>query len=296
MQYGTSGVSGMPGKFGWLIKVLMGVVAAELLAAAALANTSAARVSLVQPRVQDATVCRETIGHAERIKGIPTHLMQSVAIAESGRYDQQHKAVLAWPWTINAEGDGKYFPTKAAAIAEVRRLQARGVQSIDVGCMQINLKHHPSAFANLETAFDPGHNIAYGAEFLRGRYEATRSWNTAVAHYHSATPERGEPYRDRVLAIWQKQQNGGNKAVAALYSATPSPRPITQPVTMAPMPQRWFPARPGEAVAQIQVFEGDKVKTIPVTGPRPVRPTIIYAGKDQPVVWATPNVKITATR
>ena len=101
-----------------------------------------------------------------------------MAIAKSGRYDQQQKAVLAWPWTINAEGDGEIFPTKAAAIAKVKRLQAKGVQSIDVGCMQINLKHHPNAFANLETAFDPGH-IAYGAEFLRGRYEATKSWNTA---------------------------------------------------------------------------------------------------------------------
>jgi len=58
-------------------------------------------------RVDDATVCRETIAHAERLQGIPTHLMQAVAVAESGRYDADRKAVLAWPWTINAEGQAR---------------------------------------------------------------------------------------------------------------------------------------------------------------------------------------------
>jgi hypothetical protein len=278
-----------------LAKVLALAFASQLAIGAAFAS-SGARSAAAHANAGDATICRDTIAHAERIKGIPTHLMQSVAIAESGRYDTGHKAVLAWPWTINAEGEGKYFPTKAAAVAEVKRLQAAGVKSIDVGCMQINLVHHAKAFANLELAFDPGHNVAYGAEFLRERYEATRSWNTAVAHYHSQTPERGEPYRDRVLAIWQKQQLGGTSAVAALYRGAPSPRPTTQPVAMAQMPLRWFPARPDQAVAQIQVFEGNSVRTIPVTGPRPVRPTIIYAAKGQPIVWATPNVRITATR
>lgn len=278
-----------------LIKVLACLAVGQAVSAGAFAN-SPARAVPAMPRFDDSTICRETIGHAERLKGIPGHLMQSVAIAESGRYDQQHKAVLAWPWTINAEGEGKYFPTKQAAVAEVKRLQAAGVKSIDVGCMQINLVHHAKAFASLEQAFDPGHNVAYGAEFLRERYEATRSWNTAVAHYHSQTPERGEPYRDRVLAIWQKQQQGGNAAVAALYRGAPSPVPTTQPVAMAPQPARWFPARPGQAVAQIQVIQGNKVTSIPVGGQRVVRPTIIYAGKNQPVIWATPNVRISARR
>jgi hypothetical protein len=286
----------MRGRIRRFVSVLAAVSALALGADAAFASNTPQRTAPLS-RTDDATVCRDTIAHAERIKGIPTHLMQSVAIAESGRYDATHKAVLAWPWTINAEGEGKYFPSKAAAIADVRRLQAQGVKSIDVGCMQINLVHHAKAFASLEQAFDPGHNVAYGAEFLRERYEATKSWNTAVAHYHSQTPERGGPYRDRVLAIWQKQQQGGASAVASLYRGAATPAPTAAPVTMVQMPQRWFPARPGDAVAQIQVFEGDKVKqTIPVTGPRPVRPTIIYAQKGQPIIWATPNIRITATR
>ena len=264
-----------------------GVVAALQLACAA------AHAVQAPARVDDATVCRETIAYAERLQGIPTHLMQAVAIAESGRYDADRKAVLAWPWTINADGQGKYFPTKAQAVAEVRRLQAQGVRSIDVGCMQISLLHHPSAFASLEDAFDPGKNIAYGSEFLKGRFADTGSWTTAVAHYHSANPERGLPYRDRVLAVWQRENQGGDRAVLGLFRAGPTPIPTTQPIAMAPEPQRWFPAKPGKAIGQIQIIQGNKVTTIPVGGQRIVRPMIIYAGNNKPVVWATPNVRIT---
>jgi hypothetical protein len=34
-------------------------------------------------------------------------------------------------------------------------MQGEGVRSIDIGCMQINLVHHPDAFGSLEAGFDP---------------------------------------------------------------------------------------------------------------------------------------------
>ena len=71
------------------------------------------------------------------------------------------RRVHPWPWTINAEGQGLFYDTKAQAVAAVRALQARGVRSIDVGCMQVNLMHHPDAFPTLEQAFDPQTNAAY---------------------------------------------------------------------------------------------------------------------------------------
>jgi hypothetical protein len=71
-----------------------------------------------------------------------------------------------WPLTINAEGQGSFFDTKAQVIAAPRALQARGVQSIDVGCMQVNLMHYPYAFANLDQAFNPTANAAYAVRFL----------------------------------------------------------------------------------------------------------------------------------
>ncbi len=154
----------------------------------------------------DPQACARAAAQAERSNRVPARLMQAIALAESGRRDDDRQASFAWPWTINAEGLGRYFATKDAAIAEVERLKARGVRSIDVGCMQVNLMHHPDAFASLDEAFDPAKNAAYAGQFLRELHEAQGSWPAAVAHYHSATPERHEPYRKRVYALWHEAQ------------------------------------------------------------------------------------------
>jgi len=92
------------------------------------------------------------------------------------------------------------FESLAEAEAATRVLQGRGVTSIDVGCFQINLHYHPAAFTGLDEAFDPQANAAYAARFLSELRTRTGSWEGAVAAYHSTTPERGGPYRDRVLA------------------------------------------------------------------------------------------------
>lgn len=146
--------------------------------------------------------CRQAVVAAEQRAGIPADLLWSIALVESGRWDRGSRARAAWPWTINAEGKGSFHPTKEAAIAEVAALQAEGVRSIDVGCMQVNLRHHPNAFVSLDDAFDPHANAAYAARFLRALYAETGSWEAAAGRYHSATPVYGEAYRERVLALW----------------------------------------------------------------------------------------------
>ena len=71
--------------------------------------------------------CRAAIAVAEREQGIPSGLLQAIGRVESGRRDPATGRFAPWPWTINAEGRGMYFPTREAAIAEVRQLQARGM-------------------------------------------------------------------------------------------------------------------------------------------------------------------------
>ena len=99
---------------------------------------------------------------------------------ESGRRDPVTGAVHPWPWTVNAEGQGFFYDTKAEAVAAVRAMQARGIRSIDVGCGQINLMHHPDAFPSLEVAFDPQANAAYAARFLKELFAQTGDWNKAT--------------------------------------------------------------------------------------------------------------------
>ena len=155
---------------------------------------------------QPMNVCDPIIRHYEAAHGIPHKLLTAISLAESGR--KVGGAVVAWPWTINANGASYAFATKGEAIRMVRKLHRRGITSIDVGCMQVNLKQHPKAFSTLEAAFDPATNIAYAAKFLKDKKENKGSWGNAVAHYHSSTPQHHVPYRARVLKIWEKVHAG----------------------------------------------------------------------------------------
>ncbi len=112
--------------------------------------------SAASPRL----LCRAAVAAAERANGIPANLLAAITRVESGRHDALTDDVHPWPWTANAEGQGYFFDTKAQAVAAVRNMQARGVRSIDVGCGQVNLMHHPDAFPSLEVAFDPQANAA----------------------------------------------------------------------------------------------------------------------------------------
>jgi len=163
--------------------------------------------------------CEAIIARAERRYGIPARLLRAISLAETGRRDPRTKAMIAWPWAVNAGGKGFYFETKAKAIAAVRRLRAKGARNIDVGCMQVNLMHHPKAFGTLKAAFDPAQNVAYAAKFLKHLHAKTGSWIDAVAAYHSRLAHQGNPYMLRVLRIWVDRRARPRPAVLAARNA-----------------------------------------------------------------------------
>jgi hypothetical protein len=165
------------------------------------------------------SLCAREIARAEREMSIPRDLLAAISQIEAGRWNEQAKARLAWPWTVMAEGRGRYLATKAAAVAEVRQLLKRGVRNIDVGCLQVNLKHHPDAFGSLDAAFDPATNVSYGAGFLRSLQLKLQSWVRAVGNYHSATPSRHRSYRAKVFAVWREER--GQAGVPAALAPPP---------------------------------------------------------------------------
>ncbi len=154
--------------------------------------------------VSPSTLCEQAIAKAEVIGHTPPGMLAAIGQVESGRPDPQTGAMRPWPWTIDADGVGQFFATKAQAIAAVTALQAQGVHSIDVGCMQVNLMHHPDAFTSLDQAFDPVSNSIYAVRFLDVLYRSTGSWPKAIATYHSDTPQIAEDYQRRVLVTWQQ--------------------------------------------------------------------------------------------
>jgi hypothetical protein len=141
--------------------------------------------------------CIPYIAATEKSAGIPDGLLRAIGLTESGRVTSNGHRV-PWPWTVNAQGKGYFFDSKEEAIAFVQKLQAQGIDIIDVGCLQVNLYHHPTAFASLDAAFDPATNIAYAAKFLNELKNETGDWDIATQYYHSRTPYLGEAYGERV--------------------------------------------------------------------------------------------------
>jgi hypothetical protein len=147
----------------------------------------------------EAGSCLSLIKNAEKSRAIPRGLLEAIAFTESSRMAVNGQRV-PWPWTVNAQGQGYYFETKKDAIAFVEVLQAQGVNVIDVGCMQVDLYYHPSAFASLDAAFDPATNVSYAAQLLSELKSETGDWQVATQYYHSRTPDLGRAYAQRVIA------------------------------------------------------------------------------------------------
>ena len=165
-------------------------------------------------------ICGRRTAEAEFAASMPTHLLTAVSKVESGRWRADTGEILAWPWTVTSGKEGRFLPSKAAAIAEVERLRAKGVTNIDVGCMQINLYHHPTAFDSLEQAFDPDRNVAYAIGFLRELRDRWGSWTRAVGNYHSNTPALSGRYRAKVFKmVYAEKHRAAKRRRAARLAA-----------------------------------------------------------------------------
>lgn len=154
--------------------------------------------------VDDAQVCTIAAQRMESKYQIKKHLLSTITSVETGRWNPERQRVTSWPWTVNAEGKGYFFETKQEAIAAVKKLQAEGIKSIDVGCMQINLVYHAKAFKSLEEAFNPYKNMEYGAKFLRELYaQKGNDWNKAATAYHSNMPEKAQKYAMKLSKVYR---------------------------------------------------------------------------------------------
>jgi hypothetical protein len=148
------------------------------------------------------TQCVTAIEAAEAKYKLPPHLLDSIAKVESGRPIPSLGRVQPWPWTIDADGQGFFLDSRAAAIAWARLGLQRGVRFMDIGCMQVDWQLHPDAFKSLDQAFDPTANADYAARYLSALHEeAHGDWNVAVGWYHSHTFDLAADYRDRVAAV-----------------------------------------------------------------------------------------------
>ncbi len=168
------------------------------------------------PGYPDGLACDAAAKSAAQASGVPVLVLQAIARAESGLTVEG--VFLPWPWTVNVEGQGKYFNTKEDASKFVEHKLQSGVQNVDVGCFQINFKWHGTHFKNAEQLLDPQANAHYAAKFLKKLHEELGSWQAAVGAYHSRTTELADRYRARLTPIVKNltSRNATSDAIIAL--------------------------------------------------------------------------------
>lgn len=181
-----------------LLRLFVASLVALLAAPAAVQAASA-----THDQSDPSSLCLAAIPAAERHYDTPPGLLAVMSKVESGRASPSG-ALQPWPWTVDADGEGVFFATKEQAVAWSRQaLDFGSVTFLDVGCMQVDLRMHPHAFATLDEAFDPAANTEYGARFLRELHDgiAGGNWFTAIGFYHSQTPVLAALYREQVAAV-----------------------------------------------------------------------------------------------
>ena len=237
--------------------------------------------------VEGGKLCTQQFPVQERKNNIPTHLLAAISTTESGRWHDGLGMAVPWPWTINVEGKGYYFKNKAEAIAQTQALLAQGHQSIDVGCMQVNLKHHSHAFANLEEAFEPSTNVAYAAKFLHDNYAELGDWIKATAAYHSRTQVYGQQYLAQIERSW-------NKIVAKVTAARANPAArtaVAEADTSADVP-----AAPARKLPSQPIASTHHVNIVSVSDAHPqASDVVVIHGATAAPVASTPAVAVVAS-
>lgn len=154
---------------------------------------------------RQSALCLVAIADAGARHGLPGGLLAAISRVETGRPLPVTGDRQPWPWAVNADGESLFFDTRAQAMVETQRRLAGGARYVDIGCMQVDLREHADAFADLTEAFNPAANADYAARLLvslrTGKRGAENGWARASGLYHSGTPGLMEPYQAQVARM-----------------------------------------------------------------------------------------------
>lgn len=198
------------------------------------------------PVADPSTVCEQAAVAAAGRTGVPASVLRAISLTETGR--KQGGRLRAWPWTVNMEGEGRWFDSPREALAYVSGEFGRGARSFDIGCFQINYRWHGDAFDSVEEMFDPLANALYAAQFLTDLYAEFGSWSAAAGAFHSRTPEFAERYRarfDQIRADLGEDDDGIPTIPDIVLAANGGARDAVPRVNLFPLLQAGDPGRRG---------------------------------------------------
>lgn len=143
-------------------------------AAAALFTSSLAGVAAAA-----GNICEREMTRAAKQHHVPLGVLYAVGLTESGRKESLQ------PYAMNLGGKTYFATGLNDALETFRAAKKRGINLIDVGCMQINHHFHGEKFRSVAAMFEPRANVDYAARFLKTLRAQEGSWTLAVARYHA---------------------------------------------------------------------------------------------------------------
>ncbi|WP_157973589.1 transglycosylase SLT domain-containing protein [Tropicimonas sp. IMCC34043] len=165
--------------------------------------------------------------------GVPENVLRAIALTESGHTIGGEFS--AWPWTVNAAGQGNWFATRGDALAFARSEYDRGNLNFDIGCFQLNYRWHRRNFPSVDAMFDPAGNTRYAAAFLLRLHEELGSWEAAAKAYHSRNPAFSEPYFARLKHFLNPADTPPERQPAPAEDPAPPPGPLLAHLNRIPL-------------------------------------------------------------
>lgn len=137
--------------------------------------------------------------------GLPPALLYAVALTESGQSSLSKGQFRPWPWALNINGEGHYFPSRQRAWQALQTALTETGNSVDIGLMQVSWRYHRAALESTWQALDPYHNLRVAAAILRDCYVEHTNWMQSAGCYHAPNdPAKARAYVRRVKQHWMQ--------------------------------------------------------------------------------------------
>jgi soluble lytic murein transglycosylase-like protein len=158
---------------------------------------------LVSPPAFPGALKNSIWDNAAAYAGINVSTLYGIAVQESGMR-WRDGSFRPWPWTLNVNKDkngvkagARRYADRRTAERALTRLIRLGINNVDVGLMQVNLRWHGDKVHNGLSLLDPLTNIKVAATIIRDVNDSADLSRT-VARYHSFDPVRGQAYARHV--------------------------------------------------------------------------------------------------
>ncbi|MBS4049379.1 MAG: transglycosylase SLT domain-containing protein [Alphaproteobacteria bacterium] len=152
---------------------------------------------LILQEPAQANPCKTAAIHVAWETKTPLHILNAISKVESAFN----------PYAFNTEGTPRRFNIKSQAAIYLRRM-IEEKRSVDVGCMQMNIRWHLQRFERPEDMLDPLANMRAAQLYLNELRRQCGDWECAAGAFHNMRdPAANRRYRCKLASELNPQGN-----------------------------------------------------------------------------------------